>query len=75
MHGMMSGMMGYSMMTCLLWGVALLVGIFLACYLIFRLVRKQKETSDNAMDQLKIRFASGEISKEEYEERKKVLQG
>ncbi|NLI93297.1 MAG: SHOCT domain-containing protein [Peptococcaceae bacterium] len=76
-YNMMSyGILGSGMMVAMvLWGIVLLAGVFLACYGIFRLGRKQNETGDNALERLKMRFASGEISQEEYAERKQLLQG
>lgn len=35
----------------------------------------QRKKKDSPLDILKKRFASGEINKEEYEEKKKILEG
>lgn len=81
-------MMGYGIGTCtgafLYW--AILLGLFLlAVYAVVKLVKRKRvsgnnETgdrqnqSDQALAELKIRFAKGELSKEEFIERKQFLQ-
>lgn len=70
------GMMGYGMAGAMfLWWAILLGGMFLGVYGIVLLIRGKKDTgSNNAMEQLKMRFAMGEISPEEYMEKKKLLE-
>ena len=72
----MWGMMGYGMVGAMvLWWAILLGGVIMAGYGIVQLVRNKKGINDNALDQLKMRFAKGEISQEEYVEKKQLLQG
>ena len=56
-------------------GWIILLAIIAALYLIFKNNRTPGEhfRSEAPLDILKKRFASGEITKEEFEERKKVL--
>lgn len=42
-------------------------------FLISRFTGERKNRGDEALDILRKRFASGEISKEEFEEKKKIL--
>ncbi|NKE70243.1 SHOCT domain-containing protein [Candidatus Manganitrophus noduliformans] len=76
---MMDGMMGSGMMAwMLLWG---LVGLALLVLLIAGIVwvvrwgfsSTQARSSERAIELLKERYARGEISKEEYEEKKRDL--
>jgi len=56
-------------------GLGLII-IVLAIYLIMRYVPNSNHHSmeqESAIDILKKRFANGEISKEEFEEKKKIL--
>lgn len=48
--------------------------IIIVFLILFEPVPKQKAKRNTALDILQKRFASGEISKEEYEEKKKVLE-
>ncbi len=57
-----------------LFGIVLLI-IIIAAILIIRGVRKKIGSSDEAIEILKVKFAKGEITAEEYSERKKVLKG
>ncbi len=76
-------MMGYGMMSfgmwffMLLWWGVIIAGIFLAGYGLIQLLhnkKPEKNTPGNvALEQLKIRYAAGEISLEEYNERRQVL--
>lgn len=71
------GMMGYGMAVAMfLWWAILLGGIFLGAYGIILLVRNKKSTtnSNESLDKLKVRFVMGEISQEEYTEKKQLLQ-
>lgn len=59
----------------MMWFVWLLV--ILIVWFLIRQVRKDMPSEDlkkSPMDVLKRRYANGEITKEEYEERKKVLE-
>ncbi|WP_215224688.1 SHOCT domain-containing protein [Echinicola shivajiensis] len=60
------------------WGMAMIwlawiPLIALAVWLIARQKDEQQISRESPLDLLKRRYANGEISKEEYEERKKVL--
>jgi putative membrane protein len=82
--GMGPGMMGpgmgwygfgfFGFFLMLLFWAAVIVGI---AYLIRWIAhgRVEKKPGDEAMDILRKRFASGEMGKEEFEERKKALEG
>ena len=68
------GWMGFGAIHMLLfWGFLILAIIFLARLLNGSDERKTTPT-DNALEALKLRYANGEIDKEEFEERKRVLQ-
>jgi putative membrane protein len=77
--GMMGGWgSGYGMwffpLIMMVFWIAVIVGIiFLIRWAIISSRGPQAPREDEAMEILKRRFASGEISKEEFEERKKVL--
>jgi len=54
----------------------LILGIVLAAILVYRLVKKSSSNvvrSSNALDMLDEKFALGEISEEEYLNKKKLL--
>ena len=58
------------------WGVLMLVAIVLAAVVLSVLVIKKgnkKGTSKDALERLKIRYVNGELTEEEYLEKKKVL--
>ncbi len=58
------------------WGVLMLVAIVLAAIVLSVLVVKKgikKDTSKDALERLKIRYVNGELTEEEYLEKKKVL--
>lgn len=78
-------MWGYGMSGCgmigpmSLWWVLPLGIMILAIYGIIQLFRSKKggtsnDDSNNALEQLRMRFALGEVTQEEYLERKKLLQ-
>lgn len=72
------GMMGFGGILMLLWSAVVIGGIVLIILGMFKIFRRNKgkeriPANDSALEQLKIRFASGEISKEEYLERKRIL--
>ena len=57
-------------------GFMLILGIVLAAILVYRLVKKSSSNvvrSSNALDMLDEKFALGEISEEEYLNKKKLL--
>lgn len=62
------------------WGMHLLWW-FVWCILLFWIfalpydIPGQKSRKDTPLDTLKKRFASGQINKEEYHEKKKILEG
>lgn len=69
------GMMGYGMAGAMfLWWAILLCGIILAGYGAIKLLRNKKGTSNNALEQLRMRLAMGEICQEEFMETKQLLQ-
>lgn len=58
------------------WGMLALAGIALAAgILIFLIMKnnKKRDTSKDALERLKIRYVNGELSEEEYLQKKKVL--
>lgn len=61
--------MGMHFFWWILW-VLMVVWIFYSAWSF----GQQKEKKDSPLDILKKRFAKGEINKEEYEERKSILQ-
>jgi putative membrane protein len=74
-NGMMGGAMGLWMAIAMLAWITLVVGVVL---LVVWAVRKfgagvAKATEESAMDILKKRYARGEISREEFEEKKQVI--
>lgn len=60
---------GMHLIWWILW-IIVLIWIFVTPYD----VPGQRKRSDSPLDILKKRFASGEITKEEYHERKKILE-
>jgi len=67
--------MGFGM---LLWWVVIIIGIGLAIYGLISLFRgqsgKKEFVNDNrSLEILKERFAKGEISEEEYEQKKQIM--
>ncbi|MEW6662480.1 MAG: SHOCT domain-containing protein [Bacillota bacterium] len=72
-YGMMhSGMM----LFMFLWWAILIAGVVLAGYGIAHLIKNKDNKNGSAapIEQLKLRYASGEISKEEYQEKRQFLQ-
>lgn len=74
-NGMMGGAMGLWMVLAMLSWLALIVGIVL---LVVWAVRKfgtgaGKAAEESALDILKKRYARGEISREEFEEKKQGI--
>lgn len=74
-NGMMGGAMGLWMVLAMLSWLALIVGIVL---LVVWAVRKfgtgaGKAIEESALDILKKRYARGEISREEFEEKKQGI--
>jgi len=71
----MYNMMGYGMVGAMfLWWAILLGGVFLGVYGIVLLIRNKKDArSNNPLEQLKMRFVMGEISSEEYIDKKQFL--
>lgn len=62
-----------------LWGIHMIWWIFwfiiiFGSWGFFRAVRKKGGQRDNPLDILKRRFANGEISKEEYAEKRRILE-
>jgi putative membrane protein len=65
---------GYGYLSIFFW-ILIIVGIV---FLVVWLVRtaphgQQKKIDESAMDILKKRYASGEINREEFEEKKKII--
>jgi putative membrane protein len=73
MHGMHWGM-GW-MMLCAFFGVILLIGIVLLILWAIKIPGKNRtdKAEETALDILKKRYASGEISREEYEKMKQDI--
>lgn len=74
-HTMFNGMFwGHSFMW-LLWAVFLAFMVYFAmCFLMQGRSKHKKSSTDNALNLLQERFARGEIGKEEYQERKLILE-
>lgn len=68
MHHNYEQFMGMSWIGFILW-ILFLVGIFA---IIWKIIDNRKN-DETPLDILKKRFASGEITKEEYEEQKRIL--
>lgn len=73
--GMMGGNMGFWMLFNIIFCLLIIVGVI---FLIFWAVNKIKSSEmkpkeETALDILKKRYAGGEISKEEFEEKKTDL--
>jgi putative membrane protein len=68
--GMMNGMMGPMLIGMLLFWGLVIVGLVL----LVRMVWSRISTSPNALSTLQERLARGEIDREEYGERRRVLQ-
>ncbi len=73
-----TSMMGDSsmMMMCLMMFIGLIFFIVLigvTTYLVIRLLMRNNKVVDNPLMLLKERFVKGEISEEEYEQKKKTL--
>jgi putative membrane protein len=71
MDGFGSGMMGYG--SWILWVLTLIPVIIGLAVLIWYLWQGGKREKESALEILKKRYARGEISKEEFEEKKKDL--
>lgn len=73
---MMSGdhgweMMGYGFLWWLFWGVLIVTGILMVAR---SLRRRQPRPTDTPLETLQQRYANGEITTEEYEERRRALE-
>jgi uncharacterized membrane protein len=77
MRTMMGGMMGGTMMGPMFFWMLLIGGlVVIGLILLIRLLwTATSRTASNALQILQERFARGEIDREEYEERRKLLQG
>lgn len=72
--GMMDGNMGFWMFFNMLFWILLLVGIvFLIIWAVQRIGGSGQSSAESALDILKKRYARGEISKEEFEEKKRDI--
>ncbi|GMQ64857.1 SHOCT domain-containing protein [Vallitalea maricola] len=54
-------------------GITLII-ILLAIYLIYKLFRTNHKKSNQSLERLNMKYVSGEISQEEYNERRRVLE-
>lgn len=78
-YGMMGHGMGLGIFMMLFWIGVIIGGVILVGYGIVQLLGRNRggknpPETNRALEQLKVRLASGEISKEEYLEYKEVLQ-
>lgn len=80
MHGFWNGFCnGYPWMSRWSWGggIMMLIGLLLVVLVIYLLFRKKESgtdhSADSALEMLKRRFVNGEISREEFEEKKRIL--
>lgn len=74
MGGMMDGNMGFWMFFNMLFWILLLVGVvLLVVWAVQRMGGGGLSSEESALDILKRRYARGEISKEEYEEKKRDI--
>jgi putative membrane protein len=81
-YGMWPGMMGWGhsmawpmmIFMLLFWGVVLAVIIVLIRWIFFKGGHGVTLITETALDILKKRYAKGEIDKEEFEEKKQVLE-
>lgn len=71
---MMSGMMGPTMLSMVLFWALLILGIVLLGRLLWRRTNGAPSGRSDALSILGERFARGEIDREEYQERRSVLQ-
>lgn len=53
-------------------GITLII-ILLAVYLIYKLFRNDYKKSDQSLELLKMKYVSGEISEDEYNEKRQIL--
>ncbi len=73
-NGMMGQGMGIWMLLGLIFWIFLIVGIiFLLIWAVQKVSGGRIEKEDSALEILKKRYARGEISKEEYEEKRRDL--
>ena len=71
--GWMGGGMGWMLFGLILW-IFLLAGIVLfIVWLVQRVTGGERRAEDSALEILKKRYAKGEISKAEYEEKKRDI--
>jgi putative membrane protein len=75
MGGFGTGMMGgFGFLGIFFWILVIMGIVWLVVWLIRRVPQLQQTSNDeSAMDILKKRYARGEINREEYEEKKKLL--
>lgn len=73
-NGIMGQGMGIWMLLGLIFWIFLIVGIvFLLIWVVRKASGRGTEKEESALDILKKRYAKGEISKEEYEEKRRDL--
>jgi putative membrane protein len=81
-YGMGPGMMGWGyggwfmgIINIIFWVVVIIGIVYLIKYLSFLAKQsgQQSKETDSALDILRERYAKGEINKEEFEEKKKIL--
>ncbi len=67
-------MFGYMDMNMTMFhGLAMFIFWIIIFFLIFSFFNKEEKNENSALDILKKRFSKGEITKEQYEEMKKLL--
>lgn len=75
-HGMWGGgtMPGWMLLVGVLMQLLFLAAIVVAGYLLYRAVAGSDDDADRALEELRVAYARGELSDEEYEQRRDALE-